>query len=209
MPNLQGGKKYKSSKHSESQSEFHDINESEGQMVGRIIRNFGNRNMMVYCNDGKERMCHIRGGLKKKVACVEVGDIVLISLREDGLKLTSTSGSSSKDRGDILAKYERDVHKILKKMEGINSKLFANLETLDDKQRSKGVEPDEFGFTFEHGEDTEEDDEDEEGLDKEEIKIMRANKKALQEKKRAAERNTKMGVSSGDGGESEIDIDAL
>jgi translation initiation factor 1A len=208
MPNLQGGKKYKSSKHGETQSEFHEINAAEGQMVGRIIRNFGNRNMMVYCNDGKERMCHIRGGLKKKVACVEVGDIVLVSLREEGLKLSADSGSSSKDRGDILAKYERDVHKLLKKMEGINIKLFSNLETLDGKQRSRGVEVDDFGFTFEQGEESE-NEEDEEGLNKEEIKLLRANKKAQLEKKRAAARNTKMDSSAGDGGGPDVDIDAI
>jgi hypothetical protein len=55
---------------------------------------------------------------------VEKGDVVLISLREF---------ETSKDdkTGDILAKYPNDYLSKLKKEEGINQKLFAQLELLD------------------------------------------------------------------------------
>jgi initiation factor 1A len=200
MPNLKGGKKYKSTKHSETTSEMHEINHEEGQTIGRVIRNLGNRNVIVYCNDEKERMAHIRNGLKKKTACIEVGDIVLLSLRGEGMKLTSESSSSSKDRGDILAKYERDVHNQLKKLPGVNIKLFNTLEILDVKTRARG-EVDEFGFTFEQGESNDDDS----GEEKEE----RDNRKAEQDKKRTAARNAKINAREGEDSDDSVDIDGI
>jgi translation initiation factor 1A len=178
-------------------------------MAGRIIRVLGNRNMLLYCNDRQERIAHIRGGLRKKVARLEVGDIVLFSLRGDGLNISGDSGSASKDRGDILAKYERETHKQLKKMPNINPRLFTSIETEDFKTRGMG-DGDEFGFTFEQDSEEEDDDEDEDGEDDEEKTRARKAKKMEAEKKRSAARNTKMeGGGREVASDGEVDIDAI
>jgi initiation factor 1A len=91
MPNLQGGKKYKSSKHSqESKAILHPV--EEGQQIGRILKVLGNKRMIVYCNDNTQRICKIRGALGKR-SWIEKGDIVLISIRED--LAAGTTGTTS------------------------------------------------------------------------------------------------------------------
>jgi translation initiation factor 1A len=203
MPNVTGGKKYKSGKGGGGpRAEFHDINEEDGQSVGRVIRALGDRNMLLYCNDGKERIAHIRGGLRKKVAKIEVGDIVLWSIREP-------DAPGKIGRGDILAKYEREVHNQLKKYPGINAALFTQMETMDVRQRAQGVTKDtEDGFVFEDSED-EEEDEDESGQDSDAADKARVAKKAEGEKKRAAERKLKQGTTAGNGSDSDVDVDAI
>ena len=134
MPNLQGGKKYKSSKHSqETTALMHEI--AEDQQIGRIMKVLGNRRMLVYCNDNTQRICKIRGALGKK-SWINVGDIVLISVREELAAGSTGSIALSKvdingERGDILAKYDSKVISQLKKIEGINTKLFLNIESVD------------------------------------------------------------------------------
>ena len=41
----------------------------------------GNGRLEAYCFDGKQRQCHIRGKMRKKV-WVGAGDIILVSLRD-------------------------------------------------------------------------------------------------------------------------------
>jgi translation initiation factor 1A len=198
MPNITGGKKYKAGKHdASSKAELHEIDASQGQMIGRIIKGLGDRNMLLYCNDGKERIAHIRGGLRKKVAKLETGDIVLFSLRAEGMNATQ---GKVLDKGDILAKYEREVHSQLKKMEGVNPRLFTQVEIMDVKQRASGIIPvDDCGFDMDGSEDEEEDDEDSELLKEERLK-----KKTAEEMKRSNERFVK-----NVGKEDDIDIDAI
>ncbi len=193
MPNMKGGKKYKSGKHAETKVEVHEINEDDGQMVGRVIKNLGDRNMMVYCNDGKERVSHIRGGLRKKVAKIEMGDIVLVSLR------SMEKGSPLENRADILAKYERETHGILKKTNGINPSLFLTVETMDSRTRAAGGDD---GFEFDYGSGGEE----EEGAagGAETAAAAREKRKEAEEKKRAAARSAKNGGDD-DGGAINID----
>jgi translation initiation factor 1A len=192
MPNLKGGKKYKSSKHDNSSAECHEIDESQGQMAGRIIKVLGNRNMLLYCNDRVERIAHIRGGLRKKHARLEVGDVVLFSIRSEGLNISGDSGSNAKNRGDILAKYEKEVHSQLKKMKNINPRLFTTIETEDLKTRGTG-DGDDFGFTFEEGDSDEEDDEESVNTEDEEERTRARNARKMEsDKKRSAARNTKM-----------------
>lgn len=134
MPNLQGGKKYKSSKHSqETTALMHEI--AEDQQVGRVMKVLGNRRMLVYCNDNMQRICKIRGALGKK-SWINVGDVVLISVREELAAGSTGSLALSKvdingERGDILAKYDSKVISQLKKTEGINLRLFLNIESVD------------------------------------------------------------------------------
>ena len=196
MPNLTGGKKYKSGKHDASQkAECHDIDKEQGQMAGRILKGLGDRNMLVYCNDGKERIAHIRGGLRKKVAKIEVGDIVLISLRGSGMSATQ---GSIVDKADILAKYERESHGQLKKYDGINPKLFAQVENMDVKQRANNavIVVEDCGFDMDGSDEEEEEDENEET--KEETKEERAKKKIAEDVKRMTARNAKNKVEDDD-----------
>ena len=207
MPNFTGGKKYKSSKHGDSSAEFHEI--GDGQIVGRVIKNLGNRNMMVYCNDNKERMGHIRGGLRKKEARIEVGDLVLMSVRSDGMRVMGEDADAT-NRCDILAKYEREVHGILKKTAGVNKKLFTQLEKMDEKNRAVAYREGEedFGFTFEAS-DSDEEDIPEEGPDREAILASRAARDEARARKRNEERAAK---ESGEGAKErgdDIDIDAI
>ena len=131
MPNLKGGKNYKKMKHSQgAKPELHDI--GEGQMIGKVMRLLGDRQAQVYCNDNVERICKIRGKLRKKV-WIATGDIVLLSLREFSTiaeeddsddDIAQAAPSAKPSKGDILAKYDSEVYSKLKKQDGVNKKLF-------------------------------------------------------------------------------------
>lgn len=131
MPNLKGGKNYKKMKHMHAtKPDLHDI--GEGQMIGKVMRMLGDRQAQVYCNDNIERICKIRGKLRKKV-WIATGDIILLSLRvfssidddsESDEDIAKAVPSSAAMKGDILAKYDPDVYSKLKKLDGINKRLF-------------------------------------------------------------------------------------
>jgi translation initiation factor 1A len=193
MPrNLTGGNRAKAGKNVvASKAELHEIDESQGQMAGRVVKGLGDRNMLLYCNDGKERIAHIRGGLRKKVARIEVGDIVLLSLR--GEAMGATQGSVL-DKGDILAKFEREVYRELKKVAGINPKLFNQVES--------SAAADDCGFDMDGGDDEEDEDGSVE-LTKEEREI----KKTKEEAKRSMLREAK--ASAREVCDDTIDIDAI
>ena len=145
MPNIKGGKNYKKMKHTQGvKPELHEI--GEGQMIGKILRMLGDRQASVYCNDNIERICRIRGKLHKRV-WMGTDDIVLISLRtfatfdSDDSDLDSPNSPSSPHinpaKGDILAKYDSEMYGRLKKIDGVNKKLFGGAN-------SKGGEDDYF-----------------------------------------------------------------
>jgi translation initiation factor 1A len=123
MPNLTGGKNYKKTKHSSEKAKF--IEAEDDQQYGRVIQVLGNRNTLVYCNDNVVRLCHIRGSIRKDM-WINVGDIVLISLRD-----FLHDKTDKYEKGDILTKYDRELYSKLKKDERINPKLFFTLETSD------------------------------------------------------------------------------
>lgn len=144
MVNLQGGKKYKSGKGGNTPKvDVHEV--GAGQMVGRVIRNPGNRYMQVYCNDDKQRLCKIKGGLRKRVWFI-VGDIVLISIRDIGVSMTETSKG---ERGDILAKYDPTIYNKLKKEYDVNPILFTNIETTGSPIGMPELDDDNFEFEYE------------------------------------------------------------
>ena len=118
-PNAKGGKNYKKGKKG-GQPDIADLflERKPDQMIGRVIKILGNRNMLVYCNDNQERICHICGKMKGRV-WVETGDIVLCSLRDFG---------SETDRGDIIGKYAPEHMSRLRKDDTVNKKLFVKLE---------------------------------------------------------------------------------
>jgi translation initiation factor 1A len=144
-PNKKGGKGYKKGKHeSEDPIIFERLPD---QMYGRVVRLLGGCNALVYCNDNRERLCHIRGSMRKKV-WIETGDIVLISIRD----MTSRYGADDSDRGDICAKYDpKVIYKLREKDKSINEKLFTIIEKTDLVGKKSGNVPDGddgFGFIF-------------------------------------------------------------
>jgi translation initiation factor 1A len=147
-PNKKGGKNYKKGKHADDDPIVYD--RLPGQMYGRVIKLLGGCNAMVYCNDNRERLCHIRGNMRKKV-WLSTGDIVLISLRE--LDTTGNTPTAKVDRGDICAKYDQKViYKLREKDRTINEKLFTLIEKSDGSGVKPGAVPvdgDDFGFVFE------------------------------------------------------------
>lgn len=166
MPNRTGGKNYKKSKQTGSIVKPF-IDRQPDQQYARILRNLGGRNMLVYCNDNKIRLCHICGAMKK-FTWLNVGDLVLISLRDFEKK--PEPGSKEYEKGDIVAKYDSEHVGKLKKQPDINPKLFMTLETMDGKilaeigtkDQSKMMLPgedDDGGIEFDRGDEKEEESE--------------------------------------------------
>ena len=62
----------------------------------------GNGRLEAFCFDGKVRLCHIRGKMRKKV-WVGAGDIIMVSLRD-----------YQDDKGDVILKYTADEARQLK-----------------------------------------------------------------------------------------------
>lgn len=184
MPNYKGGKAYKKKKGGDQANTIIQIDRQPDQQLARVIRVLGNRNMLCYCNDNMIRICHVRGKLRNRVY-IELGDVILISLRDYEATVEDAGGASSQAtapptgiplmpgeakvvkeekkeaamRGDILAKYPPEYLSKLKKEDGVNPRLFLQLETMGDKNLAtiggKKVEED-GGYEFEReGDETE------------------------------------------------------
>jgi translation initiation factor 1A len=70
---------------------------SEYDVLGIAVKMLGSERIMVKCQDGKERLCRIRGKLKRRV-WVREGDVVLVSPWD----------FQSDTRGDIFWRYRRN-----------------------------------------------------------------------------------------------------
>ncbi len=66
----------------------------EGQMFGVVTQMLGYDRLMVKCPDGHERVCRIRGKMKRRV-WIKVGDTVLVAPWD----------FQTDTRGDILWRY--------------------------------------------------------------------------------------------------------
>ncbi len=66
-------------------------------VLGTAVKLLGADRIMVKCQDGHERLCRIRGKLKRRV-WIRLGDIVLVSPWD----------FQSDTRGDICWRYRRD-----------------------------------------------------------------------------------------------------
>uniref|UniRef100_A0A6C0AMH3 S1-like domain-containing protein n=1 Tax=viral metagenome TaxID=1070528 RepID=A0A6C0AMH3_9ZZZZ len=139
MPNIRGGKGYKSGK---GKSKFADSEQVEfitrqpDQMVGRLVRLLGDLNAQIYCDDNKQRVCKICRSIKKTVR-FEVGDVVLVSLRDCEVPKAELANGVRGDRGDILDKYHPYQYSELKK-EGINPYIFGNIDTVSEISKLVG-----------------------------------------------------------------------
>ena len=75
-----------------------------GQEYAQVNKLLGNRRLEVSCFDGRTRLAHIRGAIKKR-EWVSVGDIVLVALRD-----------FQDDKCDIILLYNADEARQLKIM---------------------------------------------------------------------------------------------
>ncbi|MBK5133827.1 translation initiation factor eIF-1A [Candidatus Bathyarchaeota archaeon] len=69
---------------------------SANDVLGIAVKMLGSERIMVKCQDGKERLCRIRGKLKRRV-WVREGDIVLVS-----------PWDFQPTRGDIFWRYRKN-----------------------------------------------------------------------------------------------------
>jgi translation initiation factor 1A len=155
MPNLTGGKSYKKTKHGNNDETAIFIDRQADQMYGRIIKNLGGLNLLVFCNDNYERVCHIRGAMRKRV-WLHTGDIVLISIRD----FNPDKKSDGKERGDIIAKYDHKHYSKLRRLSDFNEILLNNIEQPDRK------DPTNDGFEMELSDGTQSDNEEIDELQK-------------------------------------------
>ena len=70
---------------------------SANDVLGTAVKMLGADRILVKCQDGKERLCRIRGKLKRRV-WIREGDIVLVSPWD----------FQSDKRGDIFWRYRRN-----------------------------------------------------------------------------------------------------
>ena len=104
------------------------------------MRLVGCLNASVFCDDNKTRICKIAEGIKKKVRFF-VGDIVLLSYRDDLISKQELLEGNHSDRGDILGKYPAEQYSQLKAA-GVNPHIFRHIDTITSMAKS-----------FENGED--------------------------------------------------------
>jgi len=139
MVQKKGGNKQK------KQKKVSDINDSrplslkdisQMQEYAQIVKAYGNGRFEANCFDGKTRLAHARGSLKKKKIFVKANDVVLISLRE-----------FEDNKCDVLHVYNVKEIKDLKKL----GEIPANIS---EDALEKTIEDD--GFDFIEGDDEDE-----------------------------------------------------
>ena len=163
MPvNKQGGKGCKKGKNGTSEEDnilMVACNANDGQMFGRVVKVLGDRRFRIFCNDSRERICKLAGSIRKNDR-VEIGGIILLSVRDVSLSATEV--------GDIISTVDTRLYGKLKKLEGINPLLFANVEGQDAAEVARRVKAmGEDDDLFDRGEgDEEEEEEDKEGVEK-------------------------------------------
>mmetsp|Transcript_43828 Transcript_43828/g.93284 ORF Transcript_43828/g.93284 Transcript_43828/m.93284 type:complete len:155 (-) Transcript_43828:304-768(-) len=108
-----------------------------GAEYAQVTRMLGNGRLEAFCFDGVNRLCHIRGKLRKRV-WIGVGDIILLGLRE-----------FQDQKADIILKYDGDEARSLKSYGELP-------ETVQINAGTEMLEGEEFGddnFDFEDDDD--------------------------------------------------------
>lgn len=131
--NKKGGNKAKKQKKHPVNNEERKLalkDEMDLQEYAQINKAYGNGRFEANCFDGKIRLAHARGNLKKKKIFVKAGDVVIISLRE-----------FEDAKCDIIYVYKPKEIKELKKIGEIPQTITENID-------EEAVEAD-IGFDFE------------------------------------------------------------
>lgn len=156
---MKGGSGYKKKKKGGGDEEAIIIADmADDQMFGRVIKILGNCNLLVFCEDNRERICHIRGKMRSRMF-IHTGDIVIISTRD-----FEKDTASKTPRGDICHKYDTKHHSALrKKFPDINPLMF----TVTNIHGTKQTDVEDFDiFEAPDNEDENEEEEEEEDEDK-------------------------------------------
>jgi len=77
---------------------------SQNDVLGVVVKLLGFDRILVKCQDGKERLCRIRGKMKRRVW-----------IRETDVVLVSPWDFQSDKRGDVLWRYTRAQAEALRK----------------------------------------------------------------------------------------------
>ena len=67
---------------------------NKNDILGIVVKNYGQTRMNVKCQDGETRICRVRGKMKKR-RWVREGDVVLVSPWD----------FQSEEKGDIIFRY--------------------------------------------------------------------------------------------------------
>ena len=97
-----GGKNRRRGKNDSEATKRELTFKEDGQEYAQVTRMLGNGRLEAFCFDGVNRLCHIRGKLRKRV-WIGVGDIILLGLRE-----------FQDQKADIILKYDGDEARSLK-----------------------------------------------------------------------------------------------
>ena len=75
----------------------------EGEEYARVKKMLGDGRLSAQCSDGQERVCHIRGRMRKRV-WINVEDLVLVAIRD-----------YQPDKADVLLKYTEEEDRSLQR----------------------------------------------------------------------------------------------
>lgn len=115
--------KKKGGKRTESTRKREVVFKEEGQVYGRAMAMLGNGRLRAKCDDGVERLCKIRGSMRRR-EFVHVGDLVLVALRDFGGQQQQTAEDEDDDtskkksaleKADVIFRYQPPEVQILKK----------------------------------------------------------------------------------------------
>lgn len=126
--NKKGGKKGKKGKKVTEDEKRKISLKEDDQEYCQVMRLLGDCRAEGNCFDGKTRICHIRGSMRKKV-WVKAGNIVIVSLRE-----------FQDDKCDILHVYRDDEVKQLIKLGEIPSTVKINDASVEDSKIDDGID---------------------------------------------------------------------
>jgi len=112
-------KKIKRSSVSENDNRVLEFKE-DSQVYGKVLKLLGDSRCLIFCDDGKERQCTVRGKMKKRI-WINLNDIVLVSLRD-----------FQQDKGDIIHKYNDSESKRLQKMGELDNIISSSNKNEDD-----------------------------------------------------------------------------
>lgn len=123
MPINLGGRRFaanrKKSVNEKSENDFPWA--EEDQMYGRVEKMLGSSRLTVFCSDKSQRLGTIRGSMRKRT-WINVGDIVLVSLRrfdeadEEGGAREDPVGQSTLCKVDVIHKYSEGNARYLRRM---------------------------------------------------------------------------------------------
>ena len=98
----------------------------DGQNYGQVTKVLGNCRLDILCIDGKKRLGHVRGKMRKRV-WINVDNIILYGVREfeDG-------------KVDIIHKYDDDEARTLQAYEEIPKSFAVGGQTAEEKNEDRG-----------------------------------------------------------------------